>query len=352
MTDKGETVAISKEMLFGIVIVLLAALLVVSIMTQGFGILKPNVVVSGNQTAGQKLSDADLKLKVETYINANLLAAPYTSEVTKIEPFDSYLNLVTVSIKNAGSAVGTEQVYVSNDGSAILVGRVFKTSEKLNTTTTTDQGQTPTVDKTARPKAQVFVMAFCPYGLQFLKAYVPVMELLGDKADIEVHFVDYAMHGKKELDGNNYLYCVQKEEKAKLPAYIRCFVTAGDYQGCVATAGLDSTKIQSCVAQTDSQYSVTSLYNDQSTWVSGQYPQYPVEAALNEQYGVQGSPTFVLNGKTVSVGRSAEAIKQAVCAAFTTPPAECQTVLRSDQEAAGLGAAGSGVATSGSAQCG
>jgi hypothetical protein len=78
---------------------------------------------------------------------------------------------------------------------------------------------------------------------------------------------------------------------------------------------------------------------------------------LANQFGVGGSPTFVINGKTVSVNRAAESIKQAVCSAFNTPPNECDQTLSTAAQAAGIGpiASGSGGAAptaSGSAECG
>jgi hypothetical protein len=77
-----------------------------------------------------------------------------------------------------------------------------------------------------------------------------------------------------------------------------------------------------------------------------------VDSVLNGQYGVQGSPTFVLNGVKVSVGRNAEAVKQAICASFEEAPAECATTLRTEEEAPGLGEMGTGTSVAGSASCG
>ena len=353
-TSKGEgAIGMSKDLIYGIVIAVLVGLVVVSVFTQGFGLIKPNV--QENQTTEPtKLSDAVLKSKFETYINENLLASGYTAVVTKIEPYDDHVSLAMIDIKQGTSVLQSTQGYIANDGTSIFLGEAFRLNESLNRTSTDNstEPETPQVTQTARPEAQAFVMSFCPYGLQFLKAYVPVMELLGDKADLEVGFVDYAMHGQKELEGNSYIYCVQKEEKPKLTSYLRCFVEAGNYTSCVATAGIDEAKISTCVAQLDSQYNITGLYNDHSTWAGGNFPQYPVQSALNAQYGVQGSPTFVLNGEQVSVARSAEAIKQAICASFTDPPEECNTELRTTAESPGLGTIGGGSTSGSTASCG
>lgn len=339
-----ENITIGKEMIYWGAIAVLVVLLSFSVFTQGFGVIK-TTSPKGDQL--NAISESALKTTVEQYINKNLLSSEgLTAQVTGVSAYDDYLNIMKLDIKQGNQIVqGNLSIYASKDGKTIIIGgQAFNTSASLSTQQPAAQqnGNQPSaqVQKSDKPKAQAFVMSFCPYGLQFLKAYIPVMELLGDKADIEVRFVDYAMHGKKELDANNYLYCAQKEEKIKFTNYLRCFVEAGDYQGCVATASLDSVKIQTCVSQVDTQYSITSLYNDQSTWTSGQFPQYPVDSALNNQYGVQGSPTFVLNGQQVQVSRTAEAIKQAICGAFTTPPSECTTVLSSSSEAPGLGKLG------------
>ena len=345
MENDAGTARNDNRMYWGM-IAIVTALLVLSVFTQGFGIIKTTTAPQGNSS--NAISESALKTTVEQYINKNLLSTDgLTAQVTDVSAYDDYLNIMKLDIKQGDQTVQSNlSVYASKDGQTIIIGgQAFNTSASLSPTQQppAQQNENPPpaqIQKSDKPKAQAFVMSFCPYGLQFLKAYVPVIELLGGKADLEVRFVDYAMHGKKELDANNYLYCAQKEENAKFAGYLRCFVEAGDYQGCVATAGLDSAIIQTCVSQVDTQYSVTALYNDQSTWVSGQFPQYPVDSTLNDQYGVQGSPTFVLNGQQVQVSRTAEAIKQAICGAFTTRPSECSTVLSSSSEAPGLGKIG------------
>lgn len=350
---EGNPITLDKDTVYGAAVAVLACLLVVSVFTQGFGVIKsgtPAVLPSGNQSGVQKLSDAALKSKIESYLAQNLISPGYTAEVTKLEPYDRSTTIATLSIKQGGTELETAQVYITNDGSSLFL-QGFRVNESLK------QGNNSSPPASAgakvdRPKAQAFIMSFCPYGLQFLKAYVPVMELLKDSADLEVRFVPYLMHGEKELAGNNYIYCVQKEDKPKLTSYLRCAVENGDYAGCVASAGIDGAKIDACVAATNVQYNLTAMFNDQSTWAGGRYPPYPVDGDLAGQYGVQGSPTFVLNGNEVSVARSAEAIKQAVCATFNQVPAACNTTLRSQEEAPGTGPIGSGSAGAGSASCG
>lgn len=201
-----------------------------------------------------------------------------------------------------------------------------------------DEAQAVTeAPKSDKPVVELFVMSYCPYGLQMEKAYLPVMDLLGKKADVSIKFVSYAMHGKKELDENTRQYCIQKEQATKFNAYLKCFTGKDDYAGCLKTAGVNESKLNACVAKTDKEFKITEMYNDKSTWLSGTYPIYSVHQAENDKYGVQGSPTLVINGAQVDTNRNPEAVKQAVCAAFNNAPSECDTTLSAQSFSASFG---------------
>jgi protein-disulfide isomerase len=252
---------------------------------------------------------------------------------------------------NISTIAGVDSEYTLKTQVCLLTKNtdICNQAQTLAPPTDTTQPATPEVVKSDKPVAHAFVMSYCPYGLQFMKAYVPVIELLGNKADVQLNFVDYVMHGEKEMLENTRMYCIQKEQNAKFTAYLRCFVEAGDSPGCVTKVGIDSAKLTACETALDAQFSIKKTFSEST----GNYPPYPVETAMNEQYGVGGSPTFILNGAEVSVSRSAEAIKQAVCAAFNTPPSECSQTLSSSAEAAGLGPMGAGGGSAGStAGCG
>ncbi len=226
------------------------------------------------------------------------------------------------------------------------------------------------VPKADKPSLELFVMSYCPFGLQTQKALLPVMELLQNKADIAVRFVSYAMHGQKELEENSRQYCLQKEQPDKYVNYLKCFTTKDDYRACARESGVNEAKMSACVSAADKQFGVTAKYNDQKTWLSGRYPLYPTQADLNDKYGVGGSPTVVVNGVNFCsqeddlsqcqargarcvlypVGRSPEAVKKVICAAFNNPPAECQQTLSSQSPAPGFGGGTGDAATD--AACG
>lgn len=195
----------------------------------------------------------------------------------------------------------------------------------------------PSITKSDKPEVELFVMSYCPYGLQMEKAYLPAWELLKDEANISLKFVSYIMHGKKEIDENTRQYCIGQESEDKLIDYLKCFVAEDNYTKCLKEVNLTDSKLASCVNSTDGKYKITAQYNDNSTWLSGRYPIYGVHGDLNERYGVQGSPTVVINGNQVNVNRTPEAVKQAICAAFNNPPEECKKVLSNSSYSAGFG---------------
>ncbi len=205
----------------------------------------------------------------------------------------------------------------------------------------------PEVPKTDKPKVEVFIMSYCPYGLQMEKAVVPVMETLGDKADIKIKFVNYLMHGENERDENTRQYCIQKEQKDKFTDYFRCFAPEGDWEGCLDEVGIDKAKLDACIEATNTEFNIMEDFANPA----GNYPRYGVYDTDNTNYGVRGSPTTVINGVVASVSRSQQAVLAAVCAAFNNPPAECNTKLSTTAEQPSLGAVGAGDGSASGGQC-
>ncbi|RLE38906.1 hypothetical protein DRJ17_02635 [Candidatus Woesearchaeota archaeon] len=336
---KAKRKKISKLMIWQVITIIFVALFAVAIATKGFT-FGATGKVAGTITAKEA---AD---KAINFINDNLLQNRVTANLTSYGELDG---LYQINFTIAGQSY---EGYTTLDGN-LFFPQAIDLNMEIPKPEQQQELESQQIEKRDKPKAQVFVMSFCPYGLQFIKAYVPVIELLGDKADLEINFVDYAMHGKKEIDGNNHIYCVQREYRDKLAEYLRCFVKEGDYEGCIGEVGLDKNKIDSCINEIDEEFNITELYNDKSTWSGGRFPKYPIDSGLNDEFGVRGSPTFVLNGKQTNVNRSPEAIKQAICNAFNTPPQECETELSNSPAAPGVGSidaqAGSG---SGEGSCG
>jgi len=174
--------------------------------------------------------------------------------------------------------------------------------------------------------------------LQAQKMFLPVYNLLKNKAEMGVYFVNYIMHEKQEIDENLRQYCIQEEQKGKYYDYLSCFVKDGKFNECLSQAQIDTTRMESCISKTDEQYKVTSQYNDKSTWLNGNFPKFDVHTDLNKQYGVQGSPTIVINDKVVEVSpRSPEKFKEVICQSFNSPPEECSQTLSNTAFSPGFG---------------
>lgn len=246
-------------------------------------------------------------------------------------------------------------IYMTRDGEYIILGGIgainmaeYEEQEQASAPSETQQPPAPNVPKSDVPVMNVFIMSYCPYGLQMEKAVIPVMELLGDKADINIDYVHYIMHGKKEVDQNNYQHCIEDEQSDKFVEYLRCFVQSDDHGKCMTEAGVDSAMVDSCVAAIDEEYKITETFEGSSD----RFPPYLLDAELANSYGVGGSPTLVINGQVVSVNRSPEAVKQAICNAFNTAPEECSQTLSTAGEGPGIGPLGSGSGSGSTASCG
>jgi len=245
----------------------------------------------------------------------------------------------------------TEEKQTADIGSQSIESRENDTNPQ---TAVNNADQANRTNETNKPDVKLFVMSYCPYGLRMEKAYLPVYDLLKNKANIGIYFVNYSMHGKKEIDENLRQYCIERDQNDKYPAYLNCFISnipwdindpssysrlgkdsVVDYSKCFAQAGIDNAILDNCIAETDKQFNVTADYNDKSKWLEGAYPRFEVTDQLNKEYGINGSPWLVIinvNGKNVDgtgndVSITSEGMKQWICKAFDEQPQECQTKL-------------------------
>lgn len=313
--NKHEYIKMKKRSIWQITSAMLALLLVISIFTSGFGLGKGRGTITGRISAD---AAAD---KAINFINDNLLSGGQTITLKSVED-DNQLYRV-------GLEVGGQEFvsYVSKDGK-LLFPSVINMSEgaKANTQQPSQQSALDTPKK-EKAEADLFVMSYCPFGMQAQEAMVPVMELLGDKADINIRFVNYIMQDKKEIDENTVQYCIQKEQRAKLVGYLKCFLGSKDSKECIEEEGVDKGKLDSCINEANKQFNIEADYEDKGSWSNGRYPRYRVDDELNDRYGISSSPTLIINGVKYSGSRSPEGFKQAICAGFEESPKECEEVL-------------------------
>jgi hypothetical protein len=231
----------------------------------------------------------------------------------------------------------TMTVYVSGDGKKLFPQMIDLNKKQDGDADSAGnaQGATPVAEasqKKDKPDVELFVMSYCPYGIQAEKGILPVIEKLKSKINFSVKFVDYTLHGKKEFDENLNQYCIQKESPEKYNDYLKCFAKEGDSSKCANVTGLNQDKISSCVSETDKQFKLTENFKD-----SAQSSPFNIYKDLNDKYGVQGSPSLVVNGQLLEAGRDSASLLKTICSGFTNQPEECKAQLSSSTPKPGFG---------------
>lgn len=272
----------------------------------------------------------EAKIKAETFINENLMMPGTKAHITEIiKEYGLYKIMVDVGL---GEII---ESYISQDGKLFFPQSIdMQEYENQNNKPLTT---TEILNKQERPYVELFVMSHCPYGVQMEKALLPVISLLKDYLDFELKFNTYAMHDKVELDEQLTQYCIQKEDQENLISYLTCFNKTEDSKKCLNENKINATKISTCVKTADKEYKVTENYNNKTTWLSETYPIFTLFQADNEKYGVEGSPTLIINEELTSPDRTSQSLLNLICSSFINPPTECQTELSNVAPGYGFG---------------
>jgi hypothetical protein len=248
---------------------------------------------------------------------------------------------------------GTEQPYTSyitKDGKIL-----FTSGTKLDAKTAAPAaaGQAQQKKLTAADlkkgdgKLTAFVVSMCPYGLQTQRLWVKAMDEQPELSKyLDVKYIGsvtdgkiVSMHGEQEAQENHRQICIREEQSDTYYPYTSCYMKAGKTDECLASTGVDTAKVNACMA--DATRGVAYAKKDFD---------------LATKLGVSASPTLVLNGsQTVSEfdfgGRVADAIKQLVCGGSKNAPAFCTKALSKDDVAVAFSETTAGTAGAAAAQC-
>lgn len=302
---------------------------------------------SGGLT-GKIVSEQDAGNIALNFINTNLV--PNGNLTFDSVKEDSSIGCYVIQIPSNGQTI---PVYLSKDGQYIDFGMGMvniatysKYIDPQRTATTSQSNTQPTdVPKSDKPVVEAFIFSYCPYGLQFEKALIPVYNLLKNKADINIMAIG-AMHGEFEQIESFRQVCIEKiYGKDKLFSYLKAFDESSDIGKCAGdadclkpliqkiftTLGIDESDVNNC------------MDNDARAL-------YASQGARASELGISGSPTLVINDVKVQVTRTPDAIKEIICSAFTTAPTECSQNISSSSASAGFGADAS--SSSSSSSCG
>jgi hypothetical protein len=307
-----------KDYTWQIVSGILLILFVLSLFSNGF---------SFGTTGGKAMPTEEAKKKAIGYINENLLPAGTTASINGITESNG---LYKINLSVAGRNYDS---YMSKDGTLLFPSGIdiTKTVEKAATTETQEEPPAE-MKKAEKSKAELFVMTHCPYGTQAEKGLLPAIDALKGKADVTVRFVHYFMHGDKEEQETYREVCIREEQKDKFLKYLTCFLNASDSAGCLKSTGVDEAKLKTCIDTKSKDY-------------------YAADSALSKKYGVQGSPTLIINEAQANFyPRSPASALSLICSGFNTEPAECKTTLPTANPSPGFGW-GAQAATASQASC-
>lgn len=274
---------------------------------------------------GKVVSQDEVGASAVSFINTQLLQGQGTVTLANVS---EKAGLYEVNVLYNGQTV---PAYFTKDGGyyvgTMILPLVAADDSGVDTTTPVVPKE---VVKSDKPKVELFVMTHCPYGTQAEKGILPALATLGNSVDYDIKFVHYFMHGAKEENETYRQLCIQEKQGMGLyNSYLKCFLnsTSGsdeEAKACMTKVGVNSAVVNSCIAgDEDEGY-------------------YAVDSAASEGYGVQGSPTLVINGVEVDFyPRSPESALSVICSAFNVEPAVCSAVLSSANPSAGFGYAAS-----------
>jgi len=266
-----------------------------------------------NNKIPNALSKEEAASRVVNFVSSVALQGDANASLIGVEE-QSGLYQVTIKIEDQ-----EYKTYISKDGK-LLFPQGTDISEQ-------EQGE---ISKTDKPEAMLFVMSFCPYGNQAEEIMLPVVDLLGNKASINLHYVIYSnyqgggpeycldkenkycsMHGVSELKQDVRELCVQKYQEDKFWDFVKTINANCTYQdidscwqGVAEKVGINTTKVEQC-------------FKDEALNLLAE------EVSLNEKYGIKGSPQLIINEIEYAGARSSNAYKEGICSTFNSLPEEC-----------------------------
>ena len=292
--------------------------LIFAILALGLVLMNPNI--SGRITGNVISANNAAQNLLGFYLNNG-------AEGLSVDSVETESGLYKINFLFQGQVV---PIYMTRDGK--LAGSLSplmlstQTNTQTNTNDNTNVQQTSqAMPKSDKPKVELFVMSYCPYGTQAEKGLLPAVALLGDKIDFKLRFVHYTLHGEKEDIENNRQLCIREEQgQDKLNKYLVCILDSDnpnapkDVSVCEKEAGIDNAKLQTCLKNKADSY-------------------FASDSLLSKNYGVQGSPTLIINGVQSSAGRNPASYLNGICGAFNNAPSECSEQLSITSPSTGFG---------------
>ncbi len=308
---------------------MLAGMIVIVVIIALVGILYTTGILGGSAAVPPE----ECGKTVISYVNTNLAAANATATLVSVTEKEGVYQIAARYQEQAMVFYATKNC-----------GYIFSGIHNMKPTPTPATSLQPTPSpttaialvKSARPSVELFVMSFCPYGVQAESLMQPVVSLFGTKANITVRYIANvqgttvdsvkSLHGASEAKEDLRQLCIAKYYPEKVWPYLR------DFNAQCYPVWQNATQLESCQKNVTATLGITNI----ETCASGSegLALLKAEGAITSSYKVTGSPTLIINGQRFSGARTAEAYKQAICDRFETPPAECSVNLSAQTVAA------------------
>jgi len=230
------------------------------------------------------------------------------SQIGDIEILDVSKESGFYKIDYESEKTGKSFIYLTLDGNYLIGGLTSLAVEEEEEEPEPVGSEIPKEDI---PKVELFVVSYCPYGIGAEKGFLPVMELLKDKADLQITFM-HTQHGEKEDKENKLQICLREEQESKYLNYLGCFLEDGNSERCLVQAKIDKAKLDTCLGSKIEKYHLEDI-------------------SSTEKYGITGSPSLIINGVKANIpqlkDRTPTNFLNLVCSAFNEKPEECSNVL-------------------------
>ncbi len=306
----------TKKVLFISAIVLVGLLII-----GGYELkkLKPN-----NESSKNSLSLTEAKTVATNFINGSLMRKGTKADIENVSKENG---LFKIKLKvGQGSKVQEVNSYLTLDGKKFFLTAPLDIAETEKKVATAKKkvSQPEKIIQTNKPKVDLYVMAFCPFGNKAEDTLKPVFDLLKNKVDFNFHYIVnvkdnkvQSLHGEKEVVQDEREACVLqdygKNSWIKFATYVNnnCGSDGSCWEKGAQSLGISTTKISACVT---SQGLKLMQANEKASKAAG----------------ATGSPTMTINGtstKVVYQYSNSEAYKKAICSAFKKAPQECTKTL-------------------------
>lgn len=244
--------------------------------------------------------------------------------------------------------------YITKDGKILFTSGVKLDATDKQAAAATEPAKKLTVKdlkKSDQPTLTAYVVANCPYGIQTQRVFKKVLEEVPNMAqNLKVKYIGAivdgkitSMHGDEEAKENLRQICIRDEQPELYWPYVNCYMQEGKTDSCLATAGVDTTKMTACT-------------EDPKRGLAFAKKDFDAGSKLN----VSGSPTLALNDTQVVSefdfgGRVPNSIKTIVCGGSKTPADYCSKDISTKEVAVSLSvtddAASAGGSTTSAAGC-